>query len=474
MKKYYSLTVIVCILINSHGSAQYKKLHDFSCPTGCGPEGLLISSGYKLYGMAGGGSDSLGVIFSIDTSGGGYKILHDFKGTDGNDPARATLTLSGNKLFGTTGNGGTNNDGVIFSVDTGGNSYKVLFSFDSVNGQSPDGKLMIFKNKLYGTTPYGGVNNTGVIFSVDTNGNNFKVLFNFNSTVGYDSWASTILVGGTFYGTTNVGGKYNNGTIFSMDTGSSTVTTLYSFGNIATDGGNPAGLLVFSGNELYGVTSAGGTHILGTVFCIHTDGSGYKTLYNFTNYYTSGESPYCPLAINGNKLFGMAQGSDNNCTSVASCGLLFSVDTNGSNYTVLLHFNDTIGDNVTNCGATILGNVVYGVTSNGGLNNDGVIFRYKDSAITTSVNELNTGSETVKVWPNPSNGIFNLQLGIRNLTGKIVIYNSLGQQVYSTSLNLPQGGDFKVDVHTQPTGMYLYRFTSEKGELIGSGKLVVQ
>jgi len=471
MNKFFFRLIILFCLITEISSAQYKKLHDFilNNTDGWGPSCTMVINGNKLFGMTnGGGKDSIGTIFSIDTNGSGEQLLYSFNGTDGAQPVYSSLTLIENKLYGIAG-GGTSNDGVIFSIDTNGKGYKVLFNFNGSNGNAPEGKLVLSGNKLYGTTYYGGTNNDGVIFSIDTNGAGYKVLFNFNNSITgeYPYGCGLTLSGNTFYGTTSNGGKYSSGTIFSIDTSGSIFNTIYNFldtGAMAASGAT--GQLALSGTTLFGMTTfGGGTGGSGALFAIQTNGGGYHFLHDFSTY-CNGENPYNSLALSGKILYGMSQGGTN--------GNIFSVDTDGTNYSCLYSFSGTDGSHSVYCGLTLWGGMIYGVTNEGGIDNEGVIFSYKDSAITTSVSELNTGSETVKVWPNPSNGIFNLQSGIRNLTGKIVIYNSLGQQVYSTPLNLPQGGDFKVDVHTQPTGMYLYRVTSEKGELIGSGKLVVE
>ena len=59
-----------------------------------------------------------------------------------------------------------------------------------------------------------------------------------------------------------------------------TFTTLHSF-NLYTNGANPQGGLVLSGNALYGTTVNGGTSSNGTVFVVNTDGTGFTNLHSF-------------------------------------------------------------------------------------------------------------------------------------------------------------------------------------------------
>jgi uncharacterized repeat protein (TIGR03803 family) len=71
---------------------------------------------------------------------------------------------------------------------------------------------------------------------------------------------------GNYYGTTYGGGASNLGTIFQM-TPDGRLTTLYSFKG-GSEGATPIGGLLQSAGDgnFYGMTSAGGTHNLGTIF----------------------------------------------------------------------------------------------------------------------------------------------------------------------------------------------------------------
>ena len=63
----------------------------------------------------------------------------------------------------------------------------------------------------------------------------------------------------------------------------------------------------------------------------------------------------------------------------------------------------------------------------------------------------------IHIFPNPSHGIFNVE-GIDESVD-ITIYNAFGEQVISNEMNLPQ----KLDLSTQPTGVYFIRIFSEDG-----------
>ena len=61
------------------------------------------------------------------------------------------MTLSGNSLFGTTGGGGANYDGTVFSIPLSGGSLTVLASFNGSNGINPLAGLTLSGTTLYGT-----------------------------------------------------------------------------------------------------------------------------------------------------------------------------------------------------------------------------------------------------------------------------------------------------------------------------------
>ena len=65
--------------------------------------------------------------------------------------------------------------------------------------------------------------------------------------------------------------------------------------------------LVQSGNTLYGTTRDGGTNGFGTIFSVNLDGSGFKTLHNFsaTNN-RDGYRPYAGLLLLGDTPYGTA------------------------------------------------------------------------------------------------------------------------------------------------------------------------
>src|ERR1019366_4208049 len=94
--------------------------------------------------------------------------LYSFTGgNDGGNPQAGLVQGSDGNLYGTTYGGGTNGDGTVFKISTGG-AYTSLYSFSGGNdGASPwAGLVQGSDGNLYGTT-YGGV---GSVFRISTNG----------------------------------------------------------------------------------------------------------------------------------------------------------------------------------------------------------------------------------------------------------------------------------------------------------------
>jgi uncharacterized repeat protein (TIGR03803 family) len=450
--------------------AQYIKLLDFN-GNGEHPFGSLIVSGDTLYGMTEyGGTNDDGEVFSIQTNGSNLTDLFDFNSFNGMNPA-GSLILSADTFYGLTLLGGTDNQGLVFSLLKNGSGYMDMNNFIDSNGADPYGNLILSGDTLYGVTALGGATFLdGVIFSIQTNGSGYTILHNFNNndTDGFHPFGSLIQSGDTLYGMTANGGTDGDGIIFSIRTNGGGYTIMKNFNG--TDGNGPRGSLIQSGTTLYGMTSIGGMYSDGVIFSIQTNGSGYLVLHNFND--TAGSQPQGSLIQYGNKLYGMTKFG-----GVKDSGVIFSIRTNGSRYTDLHDFDDTDGGYPA--GSLIMaGSTLYGMTSIGGAHHFGVIFSFFDTAATLEVPELNA-NEGIKVYPNPNNGKFVIQMvngKSSMLNDEIQIYNLFGEQVYlkSCQLSAISYQPITIDLSSQPNGVYLYRVISQNGSMVGEGKVVIE
>ena len=361
--------------VNTDGSG-FTELHAFSTTDGLHPEGDVVLSDGTLYGTAdSGGTNGSGTVFSLGTNGTAFTVLHTFAtnvaagefsstNADGANPI-AGLILSGNTLYGTASGGGTNGNGTVFSVNTDGSDFTVLHTFkprilslaENADGINPEADLLLSGDTLYGTTRNGGTNGYGTVFSLNTNGSTFTVLHTFDSHnvngTNLDGWypeGSLVISGGTLYGTASGGGTNSGGIVFSVNTNGTSFTVLYSFAG-GPDGSSPTAGLALSGDQLYGTAADGGASGSGVVFALGTDGSGFNILYAFTHLQAAtnsdGARPDATMALAGNNLYGTTQFGGTGNGAVFGLAILpdiTSLNLAGSNV-VLNAANGVAGEN---------------------------------------------------------------------------------------------------------------------------------
>jgi uncharacterized repeat protein (TIGR03803 family) len=361
--------------INTNGTG-FQTLYNFTNGVdGASPAGGLVLSGNTLYGTAeNGGANLDGSIFAIDTNGSGFASLHSFTYSDGEGPT-AALTLSGNTLYGPTSGGGAWNNGTLFAINTDGSNFTNLYSFTGGNdGSAPDGALIVSNNVLYGTATGGGAGGSGAIFAVGIDGSNFTNLYSFTGGAdGMTPEGSLFLTNNILYGTAQYGGVFSNGTVFAVGTDGAGFTNLYSFTG-ADDGASP--VAGFVGDTLYGTTLRGGNAGEGVIFAIQTDGAGFTNLHSFispsaqlasTN--SDGGYPVASLVLADDTLYGTTQGG-----GAWGNGTVFAVKTNGTGF-VTLHTFTAGADGARPVANLVLsGNTLYGTTEEGGLSGNGTVF----------------------------------------------------------------------------------------------------
>src|SRR4029453_17283721 len=113
---------------------------------------------------------SYGVIFHFDPNNvaSTYTIDHMFAGhdvDDGDNPRHDAMTPFNGLLYGTTLEGGTHNNGIIFSIGQDGTNYQVLLSLHNSIGDESHSCFVVVNDSLYGMTASGGDEGEGVIFS---------------------------------------------------------------------------------------------------------------------------------------------------------------------------------------------------------------------------------------------------------------------------------------------------------------------
>lgn len=199
-------------------------LFAFNSTNGSTPrDGLILANDGNFYGtLVAGGVSNAGTIFRM-TSTGTVSTVLAFDNAHGANPIGGLVQGADGGLYGTTGFGGPAlSFGTVFRTTTNGGALTTLHNFQGTDGEEPSFRL-IFGNdgRLYGTTSFGGDwasgpsgVGSGSVFSVTTNGV-FTTLFLFHGTNGSNPAASLVLgPDGNLYGTTAQGGPGGGGTIF--------------------------------------------------------------------------------------------------------------------------------------------------------------------------------------------------------------------------------------------------------------------
>lgn len=377
------LWLVFVITINCTSYAQYNKLLDFDGSNGNNPKGSLISDGTFLYGMTSvGGANDAGIIFKILPDGTGFVNIHDFDGNafgNGGYPQECSLIYNGTFLYGMTNNGGANAQGGIFKISPDGTGYVTLHEF----GGSGDGfeitkSLFTDGTFLYGMTHFGGANNNGIIFKIKNDGTGYIHLLDFDGLNGSFPEGSLISDGTFLYGMATRGGTNSAGTIFKILPDGSGYSQLHEFGGTG-DGSLPGGALVSVGSFLYGTTSDAGANNRGSIFRIKTDGSGYLKIYDF-KVGNDGNYPYGSLISDGTFLYGMTSRG-----GVNDEGTIFKILTDGTNYLKLFEFDNSNTGRYPTESLISVGSSLYGMTPDGGTNGLGTVFKYSMASLVPAI-----------------------------------------------------------------------------------------
>jgi uncharacterized repeat protein (TIGR03803 family) len=355
-------------------------------------------------------------------------LLHTFTGapTDGCVPQGGVVIGSSGVLYGTTGAGGANNGGAVYSLTppaSPGGSWTFALPYGGFSSETvahPGWSLAIGSGGvLYGVAEgiFGGTDDTFAsgVFSVTPPASpggawTFAVLYSFPDSGPYPQ-GGVVIGAGVLYGTaeSDTGGF---GAVYSLTPpgspgGAWVETTLYSFVGPPADGAGPYGSVALGpGGVLYGITVGGGSGPCdvvfpgcGAVFSLTPPASPGGTwteavLYDFAGAPDDGEVPLGGVALAKNGvLYGTTQyggNSPHHCYPRGSedypgCGTVFSLTPPASPggawaEAVLFNFNGNPGA-VPEAAPTIEGAKLYGTTDGtttyGNSGNEGTVFVLK-------------------------------------------------------------------------------------------------
>jgi uncharacterized repeat protein (TIGR03803 family) len=320
-----------------------------------------------------------------------YKDLYNFNcSTDAcglQQPIPLTQGRDGN-LYGMSYSGGTSNGGTAWRIGPTG-SYATLYDFPSgsFNNNPINGLALALDGNFYGTTVFLGKNNEGEIFKL-TPAPVLTDIYDFASGPdgGIDGEPLTQGPDGNLYGH-----DWYNCYFFKITVKTGMVS------NVTNTCPNPNtsyyGLKLGVDGKLYGNVPIGGANNKGEVYNVTTAGK-ITVIHSFNG--TDGEVPVGNLvqATDGN-FYGVTQQT----STSTSTGEIFKITPAGK-LTVLHTFN-TDGSEGTNIQTGLVaasdGNL-YGVTTGGGANSDGVLFQVTRTGTFTKLRDFNCATDPCDNW----------------------------------------------------------------------------
>jgi len=454
-------------------------LYNFTgTPDGSNPYGGLTLHNGNLFGTtSAGGQYGFGSVYELTPNGSGgwsQTVLYSFcplfpNCTDGQTPTYSSLLFdnSGN-LYGTTFQGGTTGDGVVFKLSLSGGTWteSVLYSFlgkpDAAN--PVNGLIMDKAGNLYGTAYAGGAFDNGAVFELSPTVSGTwteRVIASINSLYG----GLVMNNSGYIFGTTSTA-------VFALVPSGSTWTryTLFSFdpAQAATQGSSPNGTLAIdSANNLYGTTQAGGTNNLGVVYKLRPTSTPGKfserILYNFGG---NGTQPFAGVVLDSaGNLFGTTTAGGKN-----NAGVIYQLSptsTGAYQEKVIQAFKGTNGA-VPYAGVILDSqNYIYGTTFYGGANGMGTVYvanahaALTTATVTSSLNPSKVGdgvtftaTVTSPVGPPPDGSIVVFEpIGQAPMINGVASYTTYALPAGTTKINAAYFGDLNF-VWTRSAPLY--------------------
>jgi len=269
---------------------------------------------------------------------------------------------------------------IAFCFNTNAQYTKLLDFAGATNGGNPYGSLMqAGDDMLYGMTENGGANSMGVLFQYNPTTNTYTKKFDFSTTNGnYPNGDLMQASDGMLYGMTPNGGANDSGVIFQYNPTTSTYVKKFDFST--TSGSNPYGSLMQASNGmLYGMTSSGGANGWGVLFQYNSATNTYIKKLDFAGTTNGGNPKGSLMQASDGMLYGMTENGGAN-----NDGLLFQYNPTTNTYMDKYDFANTATSGSKPYGSLIQASdgMLYGMTYRGGANGWGVIFKYNPTTNT--------------------------------------------------------------------------------------------
>jgi uncharacterized repeat protein (TIGR03803 family) len=271
---------------------------DFGGTAGSAPSGGLLKVGTDFYGVTtAGGASNRGTTYVYNAAG--LNLLANHSAGIGSAAEGPLVRGQDGALYGSSREGGSVSLGSLTRVSTAGTRTRLVSftgSSGAVKGQRPRGPLALAANtNFYGLTESGGSANAGTLFRLSAAGT--PTVFAEFAASGPRTPLGGLVAGtdGFLYGTTSLGGAADGGTLLKVDPSTNTWSAAAEF--TAVTGTQPVGTLtVGPDGALYGMTAAGGSSGMGTVFRYDAL-TGLTNLISFTG--NGGSAPGRPASSAG-------------------------------------------------------------------------------------------------------------------------------------------------------------------------------
>lgn len=435
----------------------------------------FVASNNMIYLMGSSGSifmtsvPVVGGVTKYDPIANSFGKVIDFNNSvTGSVPTGTLYQTSNGKLFGSAKYGGTNSSGTLFEIDRFNWDLQTVVNAPSIAGANFIGNLIEEQGKLY------TVSSSGSIVVIDP----LIPQISATGTVGNSPNNGLTKAGSSAYGVTSVGGNNSLGTIYRFNFSTNATAEEFSFDG-ALYGSNPVGQLLYvDDNYLFGMTNTGGVNGLGVIYKYDPFIDDFTKLYDFDG--SNGSIPRGSLIKHSNgKLYGMTyMGGD------TDLGVLFSYDYTTDVYTKLIEFDSINGSFPEGTLFEASNGLIYGMTSKGGVNNDGVIFSFNPTTLQLtklfdfdrkvsgsrpvasfievdmelSTDQLTKSVEYV-IYPNPAHDQVTIK-GTGSAKTQVTITDLSGKQILQQTI----GASAVIDVSALPKGMYVLTLTSDFGQ----------
>jgi uncharacterized repeat protein (TIGR03803 family) len=291
--------------------------------------GLFKDANGNIYGVcSAGGANNDGTVWELPVGQTSITLLASFDSkTTGDSPSGQVYVDSSGNVFGAAQNGGANDIGDVWEYNASTQTITDLADFNDItNGANAYGGLISDgKGNFFGTTFNGGDEDDGTVWKYQLGSSSVTTLANFDGAsaganpeggIAIDSAGDLF---GTSEGPTNIDTDTND---WELPAGSNTINTLAFFPVPKVEiffGAAPESPVILDSNgDVVGAAEFGGVEAQGSIWAIHPGGS-LTTFHAFTP--KGGNTPDSSLLLDSfGDIFGTTElgGTDDDGTAFVS------------------------------------------------------------------------------------------------------------------------------------------------------------